>query len=139
MYDELREGELRQPVDQPEFRAEQPMNRQPSIMGSGYGMTPASVDYDIQSTCPEVFDELELKKLRLGDVVALKDQLNFWGRGYYEGAMSIGIIVHGWSYKAGHGPGVITFLSAKPGRIATKKDAGANIAYYLGIREKPKV
>jgi len=108
------------------------------IMGSGYGMSPVSIDYDIQTTCPEVFDELELKKIRFGDIVALKDQLNWWGRGYYKGAVSIGVIIHGWSYMAGHGPGVTTIMSAKPGKIVTKIDPDANIAYYLGIKEKPK-
>jgi len=108
------------------------------IMGSGYGMTP-NVDYDIQTTCSEdVIDELGIKKLRFGDIVALKDQLNWWGRGYYKDAVTIGIIIHGWSYHAGHGPGVTTILSAKPGKIVPKIDPDANIAYYLGIREKPK-
>jgi hypothetical protein len=108
------------------------------IMGSGYGMTP-NVDYDIQTTCSEdVIDELGIKKLRFGDVVVLKDQLNWWGRGYYKGAITIGIIIHGWSYHAGHGPGVTTIMSAKPGKIVTKIDPDANIAYYLGTREKPK-
>ncbi len=108
------------------------------IMGSGYGMSPHTVDYDIQSTCPEVHDELGLKKLRFGDIIAIKDQLNWWGRGFYRGAMTIGVIIHGWSYSAGHGPGVTTIMSAKPGKIITKINPDANIAYYLGIKEKLK-
>lgn len=108
------------------------------IMGSGYGMWPVTVDYDIQTTCPEVHDELGLKKLRFGDIVVLKDQLNWWGRGYYKGAVTIGVIIHGWSYSAGHGPGVTTLLSSKSGKIVPKIDPDANIAYYLGIRDKPK-
>lgn len=108
------------------------------IMGSGYGMWPVTVDYDIQTTCPEVFDELGLKKIRLGDIVALRDQLNWYGRGYYKGAVTIGVVIHGWSYSAGHGPGVTTLLSAKPGKIVTRIDPHANIAYYLGLREKPE-
>lgn len=107
------------------------------IMGSGYGMWPVTIDYDIQTTCPEVFEELGLKDIRFGDVVALKDQLNWWGRGYYKGAVTIGVVIHGWSYSAGHGPGVTTILSAKPGKIVPKKNPHANIAYYLGIKEKP--
>ena len=107
------------------------------IMGSGYGMDPHSIDYDIQSTCDEASEELGVKKLRLGDFVALKDQLNQWGRGYYKDAISIGIVIHGWSNKMGHGPGVTTLLSAKPGRIETMIDPDANIAYRLGLREKP--
>jgi hypothetical protein len=108
------------------------------IMGSGYGMWPVTIDYDIQTTCPEVFDELGLKKIRFGDIVALRDQLNWWGRGYYKGAVTIGVVIHGWSYSAGHGPGVTTLLSAKPGKIVTKINPHANIAYYLGLREKPE-
>ena len=108
------------------------------IMGSGYGMWPVTIDYDIQTTCPEVHEDLGLKKLRFGDIVALKDQLNWWGRGYYKGAISIGVVIHGWSYHAGHGPGVTTILSAKSGKIVTRIDPDANIAYYLGIREKSK-
>jgi len=108
------------------------------IMGSGYGMWPVAIDYDIQTTCPEVFDELKLKDISFGDIVALRDQLNWWGRGYYEGAITIGIVIHGWSNSAGHGPGVTTIMSAKPGKIATKIDPHANIAYYLGIRKRPE-
>jgi len=108
------------------------------IMGSGYGMT-LNVDYDIQTTCSEdVIDELGIKKLRFGDIVALKDQLSWWGHGYYKGAMSIGVVIHGWSYHAGHGPGVDTILSTKSDRIVPKIDVDANIGYYLGIKEKPK-
>ena len=105
------------------------------LMGSGYGMTPHSIDYDIQSTCPEVYDEFNLKKLRLGDFVALKDQLNQWGRGYYKGAVSVGVVIHGWSYTAGHGPGVTTLISALPGKIVTKIDPEANISKYLNLKD----
>ncbi|MBT3284682.1 DUF4438 domain-containing protein [Candidatus Bathyarchaeota archaeon] len=103
------------------------------IMGSGYGMWPVTIDYDIQTTCPEVFDELDLKNIRFGDVVCLRDQLNWYGRGYYEGAVTIGIVVHGWSKSAGHGPGITTILSSKDGIIVPKKDSEANIAKYLGV------
>lgn len=107
------------------------------IMGSGYGMTP-NVDYDIQTTVSEdVIKELGIKKLRYGDIVLLRDQLNWWGRGYYKGAATIGVIIHGWSYHAGHGPGVTTIMSAKPNLIVPRLDPDANIAYYLGIKEKP--
>lgn len=106
------------------------------IMGSGYGMTP-NVDYDIQTTVSDdVIEELGIKKLRYGDVVLLKDQLNWWGRGYFKGAVTIGIICHGWSYHAGHGPGVTTIMSSKTGIITPKLDPDANISYYLGIKKK---
>jgi len=108
------------------------------LMGSGIGgnfLEP--VDYDIQTTCPETVEELGLKKLRLGDVVAIENHYDYYGRGRYLGAVTIGVVIHGWSDYAGHGPGVNPVLSALPGKIKTRIDPDANTAYYLGIREKP--
>jgi hypothetical protein len=111
------------------------------IMGSGLGLgffILENVDYDIHTTCPETVEEYELKTLRLGDIVAIQDHYDNYGRGRYEGAMTIGVVIHGWSDIAGHGPGVNPILSALPGRIKVKIDPDANIANYLGIKEKQK-
>ena len=105
--------------------------------GAGYDASVETVDYDIQTTCPEVVEELNLKALRLGDVIAITDHYDAWGRGRYLGAVTIGVIVHGFSSGGGHGPGVDPIMAALPGRIVTKMDSGANIAYLLGLREKP--
>jgi hypothetical protein len=121
---EIKDGRLVVPVTA-EFPAE--------IMGSGYGMSPHSVDYDIQSTCPEVVEELGVNRLRLGDFVSLQDQLNDYGRGYYKGAISIGVIIHGWSHHSGHGPGVTTLISARPGRVGVEIDSKANIVNALKL------
>jgi hypothetical protein len=108
------------------------------LMGSGIGGNfIESVDYDIQTTCPETVEELGLKKLRLGDVVAIENHYDYYGRGRYLGAVTIGVVIHGWSDYAGHGPGVNPVLSALPGKIKTRIDPEANTAYYLRIREKP--
>ncbi len=110
------------------------------IMGSGLGLgffILENVDYDIQTTCPETVEEYDLKTLRLGDLVAIQDHYDYWGRGRYEGAVTIGVVIHGWSDIAGHGPGLDPILSALPGRIKVKIDPDANTAYYLGIKEKP--
>ncbi len=107
------------------------------IMGSGMGGSfIENIDYDIQTTCPQTVEEYGLKKLRLGDIVAIRDHYNFYGRGRYRGAVTIGVVIHGFSNSAGHGPGVNPVLSALPGRIKTKIDSGANTAYYLGIRSR---
>jgi Domain of unknown function (DUF4438), C-terminal/Domain of unknown function (DUF4438), N-terminal len=109
------------------------------IMGSGLGGSSVeTVDYDIQTTCPEVVEEYGLKKLRLGDLVAIRDHYDYWGRGRYEGAVTIGAVIHGFSQMAGHGPGLNPIMSALPGRIKIKIDPQANTAYYLGLRPKPK-
>ncbi|MFC1556713.1 DUF4438 domain-containing protein [candidate division KSB1 bacterium] len=109
------------------------------IMGSGVGGGfLENVDYDIQTTCPETVEEYNLKSLRLGDLVAITDHYDFYGRGRYEGAVTVGVVIHGWSDSAGHGPGVNPILSAMPGRITLKKDPHANIAYPLGIKPRPR-
>ncbi|MFP4082195.1 MAG: DUF4438 domain-containing protein [Candidatus Aminicenantes bacterium] len=108
------------------------------IMGSGIGGPFIEyIDYDIQTTCPEVVEKYNLKKLKLGDLVAIKDHYDYYGRGRYEGAVTIGVCIHGWSDFAGHGPGLNPVLSALPGKIKTTIDPNANTAYYLGIRAKP--
>ncbi len=109
------------------------------IMGSGMGGSfLETVDYDIQTTCPETVDECGLKSLRLGDLVAIRDHYDYYGRGRYEGAVTIGVCIHGFSEMAGHGPGLNPILSALPGRIKTRIDPDANVAYYLSLRPKPR-
>ncbi|MBW2644794.1 MAG: DUF4438 domain-containing protein [Deltaproteobacteria bacterium] len=108
------------------------------IMGSGLGASFVETsDYDIQTTCPDTVERYNLEKLRIGDVVAIRDHYNSFGTGRHKGAVTIGIVCHGWSYLAGHGPGVNTVLSALPGRIKPRIDPHSNAAYYLGIRQKP--
>ena len=107
------------------------------LMGSGIGSSQnvEPGDYDIQTTDPDTNEKYGLKKLRLGDIVLLQDQLCMNGRGYYKGAMTIGTIIHGWSDSAGHGPGVNPLLSTVGGRIRTVIDPRANTARYLGLRD----
>ena len=108
------------------------------LMGSGIGAGTVleSVDYDVQTTDPKAVEKHGLETLRLGDVVCLRDQLCTSGRGYYRGAVTIGVVVHGASDYSGHGPGVNPILSTKEGRIETRIDPDANIALYLGLRDK---
>lgn len=109
------------------------------IMGSGIGWGfIEALDYDIQTTDPKIVEELGLKKLKLGDLVAIRDHYDFYGNGRYKGAVTIGVCIHGWSDLAGHGPGLNPILSALPGRIKTRIDLHANTAYYLGIKPKPR-
>ncbi|MBC7361930.1 MAG: DUF4438 domain-containing protein [Candidatus Aminicenantes bacterium] len=105
------------------------------LMGSGIGgQGIEAIDYDIQTTCPEAVEKFNLKKLRLGDLVAIRDHYDYYGRGRYEGAITIGVVIHGFSDYAGHGPGVNPILSALPGRIKIKIDPQANMARILGIK-----
>lgn len=110
-----------------------------TIMGSGIGGNFIEyVDYDIQTTDPRTVEQYGLKRLRIGDLVAIRDHYDYWGRGRYEGAVTIGVCIHGFSDYSGHGPGLNPVLSALPGKIKTRLDPNSNVAYALGIREKPK-
>ncbi|MBN1315105.1 MAG: DUF4438 domain-containing protein [Anaerolineales bacterium] len=103
------------------------------LMGSGIGMTSERGDYDIMTMDKEAILEYGLDKLRLGDLVALIDQDNMYGRTFRRGAITIGIIIHGDSRIAGHGPGVTTLFGAATPLIEPVIDPGANIADLLGL------
>lgn len=103
-------------------------------MGSGLGDNrPYKGDYDIQTSDPETNVKYGLDKLKLGDIVAIVDHDSTRGWSYRQGAVSIGIIIHGESYIAGHGPGCQTLLSSKDGNIIPKISLNANIGRYLKI------
>ncbi len=106
-----------------------------AIMGSGLGRDNVSRgDYDINLFDPTIIEEFGLNDLRFGDLVAILDADASFGRHYSTGAVSVGIIVHGDSYMAGHGPGVTGLLTSRLGEIRPVLDPGANIADLLGLR-----
>ena len=104
------------------------------LMGSGIGsIAPMTGDYDIMSTDPSMVEKYRLDTLRLGDLVAINNHDNSYGRHYYEGATTIGIITHANSYMAGHGPGVVALMTSRLPIIRTEYDPAANISHYFGI------
>lgn len=103
-------------------------------MGSGVGSPHvASGDYDIMTSDPEIVAEYKLDKIRFGDIVALLDHDNNYGRTYKKGAVSIGVVVHSDCLRAGHGPGVATIMTCTNGQIVPVLDSAANIADLLKI------
>jgi len=74
-----------------------------------------------------------LDKLRFGDIVAIEDTDNSFGRCFKPGAMTIGVVVHSDCVLAGHGPGVTTIMTSKLGKIQPIINKDANIGYYLRI------
>ncbi|NLM38885.1 MAG: DUF4438 domain-containing protein [Firmicutes bacterium] len=104
------------------------------FMGSGLGAASvASGDYDITTSDQEELKGLGLDQLRFGDLVALEDTDNRFGRSYRRGAVSIGVVVHSDCLIAGHGPGVTTIFTAIDGSLAYREDKDANIGRILGI------
>jgi hypothetical protein len=107
----------------------------PEFMGSGLGASQTETgDYDITTMEKERLVELGLDKIRLGDIVAIKDSSSFYGRSYRRGAVIIGIVVHGDSFISGHGPGVTSLMTSLTGKLKPFISEGANIANYLDLR-----
>ncbi|MGD8628850.1 MAG: DUF4438 domain-containing protein [bacterium] len=105
-----------------------------AMMGSGIGKTHShSGDYDIQLLDARSVARHGLGDIRLGDIVAIKDADNTFGRMYRKGAVTIGVVVHSDCVISGHGPGVTTIMSHPKGKIVTRHDPRANIARILGI------
>ena len=106
------------------------------LMGSGLGSaSAASGDYDITTADTATVRKLGIDRLRFGDLVAIDNTDNCFGRCYRKGSVTIGVVVHSDCIIAGHGPGVTTIMTSKAGRIAPFIDKKANIAHYLGIRK----
>jgi hypothetical protein len=106
-----------------------------AIMGSGLGRaTVARGDYDIQTFDPAMVEQFGLGGLRFGDIVAITDADHRFGRIYRTGATSIGIVAHGRSFIAGHGPGVTSLLTSPGGAIEPHLDPAANIATIMQLR-----
>ncbi len=105
------------------------------VMGSGLGrQTVVRGDYDIQCFDDATVREFGLHELRLGDIVAIADADNSFGRIYRTGAVTIAVVSHGMSFIAGHGPGVTTLMTSPSGALEPHVDARANLATIFGLR-----
>ena len=104
------------------------------LMGSGTGsLMMGGGDYDIMTTDRNFIKKYKIDKLRFGDFVALMDHDNIYGRSFRQGAITIGIVIHGDCRYAGHGPGISTLLSVKTPIIEPIIDPRANISKILKI------
>ncbi|WP_350342757.1 DUF4438 domain-containing protein [Proteinivorax tanatarense] len=104
------------------------------LMGSGIGSPAYRGDYDIQTADPQDYKDFGLDKLKLGDIVLLRDCDTTYSRGYLKGAVTIGIVIHSDCIIGGHGPGVTTLLTCKESKIKGKKNSEANIVNYLNLK-----
>jgi hypothetical protein len=106
-----------------------------AIMGSGLGrFTVARGDYDIQAFDPVTVERYQLHDLRYGDLVAVQDADHSYGRIYRTGAVSVGIVAHGSSDIAGHGPGLTSLLTSPSGNLVPEVNRSANLAAILNLR-----
>lgn len=103
------------------------------IMGSGAELNAEFVDQDLMSGDRALMAELGIDQMRLGDLVAINHADHRYGRSYREGAVSIALCIHGDSVMTGHGPGMLTLMTAPAALIEWVIDDKANIADALGV------
>lgn len=109
------------------------------IMGSGIGRNNAARgDYDIQLFDRQQMRRFGLDRLRFGDLVAILHADTRFGRAWHRGFTTIGIVIHGDSVKAGHGPGVVSLITGESRFLEPVLDQRVNLAAILGLRELPK-
>ena len=104
------------------------------LMGSGLGHNNIGTgDYDIMTHDPQAVEKYRLDKICLGDLVAVMDHDNSYGRTYRKGAVTIGIVVHSNSSLSGHGPGISTLLTSVEPRLKPVLNPQANLAQAFQI------
>ncbi len=109
----------------------------PSVMmGLGAGFYPEVGAQDIAVREARQRDELGLGDLRIGDIVALRDQDHRYGRAYKHGAITISVVSYGDSPVPGHGPGVTTLLTCPHDGLRVRFDKSANLVRYLNLEER---
>lgn len=104
------------------------------IMGSGAELNSEYVDQDLMSGDRTLMAELGIDQMRLGDLIAIRHADHHFGRSYRKGAVSIALCIHGDSIMTGHGPGILTLITARDGSIDFSIDPGANISTLLKLK-----
>lgn len=103
-------------------------------MGSGIGaLSVATGDYDILCQDEATVREHGMDRLRFGDFVAVLDHDNRYGRTYRKGSVTIGVVIHSDSPLGGHGPGLMTLMSATDQKLVPVLNESANLGAIRGI------
>ncbi|MDX8408562.1 MAG: DUF4438 domain-containing protein [Mariprofundales bacterium] len=103
-------------------------------MGSGIGaLSVTTGDYDILCHDEAMVREHGLNRLRFGDFVAVLDHDNRYGRTWRKGAITIGVVIHSDSPLGGHGPGMMTLMSALDEKLVPVLEDDANMGKLLAI------
>ena len=105
------------------------------IMGSGAELNAEFVDQDLMSGDRALMAELGIDRMRLGDLIAIRDVDHRFGRSYRRGWVAICLCIHGDSVLTGHGPGILTLITGPEHALGFTIDPAANIATSLAIRK----
>ncbi len=101
--------------------------------GAGSGAEALFGNWHIQTCYPPDIKQYGLDELRFGDLVLLKDTQTDYGKGYYKGGATVGVVCSGPSDFSGLGIGVTAILSTRFGKLTAKIDPAANIGKHLGL------
>jgi hypothetical protein len=106
----------------------------PSVLaGAGAGLGSENGALNLQTSDPERFAAAGLADLRFGDLVAVADWDSRYGHGFLAGAMAIGVVCQGGSFRSGYGPGIAVLMTSKAPVIQPVMTAGANIKELLQV------
>jgi hypothetical protein len=107
----------------------------PSVLaGAGAGLGSEGGALNLQTSDPQLLAANGLDDLRFGDLVAVTDWDSRFGHGYLRGAIVVGVVCQGGSFRSGYGPGIAVILTSKSGMIEPVVTARANIADLLELR-----
>ena len=109
------------------------------IVGRGSGGSSLSGNWHIQTCYPPDIKEYRLDELCFGDLVLLKDIQTDYGKGYYRGGATVGVVCSGPSDFSGLGIGVTPILSTRSEKIVALIDPEANIGKYLGMKVRKSI
>jgi hypothetical protein len=111
------------------------MELPPRIMGSGAELNAEFVDQDLMSGDRDLMAELGIDRMRLGDLIGIRNVDHRFGRSYREGWVAVCLCIHGDSVMTGHGPGILTLITGPAELLDFHLDPTANLAQALDIRE----
>jgi Domain of unknown function (DUF4438) len=103
------------------------------IMGSGAELNAEYVDQDLMSGDRALMAELGIDKMRLGDLIAIRDVDHRFGRSYSRGMVAICLCIHGDSVMTGHGPGILTLITGPADKLGFALDPAANIETFAKV------
>jgi hypothetical protein len=100
------------------------------IMGSGAELNAEYVDQDLMSGDRALMAELGIARMRLGDLIAIRDVDHRFGRSYSKGMVAICLCIHGDSVMTGHGPGILTIITGPADKLSFVIDRTANLETF---------
>jgi len=103
------------------------------LVGAGLGLTSEGGSLHMQSTDRTLIEELGLDRLRLGDLVALKDTDSRYNHGYLRGARAIGVVASTDGPRPGYGPGIAILMTAPAGQLGSFETSEANLVTLLDL------